>query len=190
MTVLVSDLITMHVSWLLCMLPKILSLDLLLFNTSIHPEAEFHTCNGEQFKIMWLELFWKCKTTQIGGMWIQYSDYPVMVLYKPKEKGSYGRLGNTSIEKNRNNVKYDKSLIFKNLQSYQFCVNTLAEPNTYFSIFSDECFVCAQLCANNLLFMFHLINHCVKIEPLFYSYFNMFYLPVTQCVTKNQARNG
>ena len=52
--VLASNQIIMNVSWLLCIYAcfrKILSLDLLLFNTSIHPETQFHTCNGEQFKM-------------------------------------------------------------------------------------------------------------------------------------------
>ena len=73
--------------------------------------------------------------------------------------------------------------IKKNLQSHQFCVNTpviIVQPALTFrySLMNDLCAV-TQLCANNLLFMFYLINRCVKIHRL-YSSFNMFYLQGTK----------
>ena len=66
----------MHVSWLLFMIPKILSLDLLLFTTSIRPEAEFHTVMQWQTIQNQVELFGKCKKAPKGGIWILYWDYP------------------------------------------------------------------------------------------------------------------
>ena len=65
----------MHVSWLLFMIPKILSLDLLLFTTSIRPEAEFHTVMQWQ-TIQNHVCLGNAKKTPKGGMWILYWDYP------------------------------------------------------------------------------------------------------------------
>ena len=49
---------------------------------------------------------------------------------------------------------------------------------------NDLCAV-TQLCANNLLFMFYLINRCVKIQRLLLnSSFNIFYLLGTQVPEK------
>ena len=69
--VLASNQIIMNVSWLLCIYAcfrKILSLDLLLFNTSIHPETQFHTCNGEHFKIT-QNCFLSRKMKQLRSKW-------------------------------------------------------------------------------------------------------------------------
>ena len=124
--VLVGDLISMHVFWLLCMLPKILSLDVLLFNTSIHPEAGFHTCNaGEQFKIRWnfLEMWnnsrgWNVDT--ILGLVVKE------FIARQADRATEHTNIVTMIHSDHNSPPpiLSSNLIFKNLQSYQFCVNT------------------------------------------------------------------
>ena len=60
--------------------------------------------------------------------------------------------------------------------------NSIVHPALTFrySLMNDLCAV-TQLCTNNLLSMFYLINLCVKIQRLLlYSPFNMFYLLGTQ----------
>ena len=81
----------MHVSWLLFMIPKILSLDLLLFTTSIRPEAEFHTVMQWQTIQNHVELFGKCKKMQKKLKKVEFGYFigTILALLQLKENGSY-----------------------------------------------------------------------------------------------------